>query len=117
VALRLSVLDVVGLVTSGLALLGALVAVLAIQPAFAEMFSDFGGELPWLTRVALQPWPPLVVALVPLLLVAESALRSVGRTGRMIRVAVSLVVVGIGSALFLMALYLPIFDLAGAVVR
>lgn len=88
-----------------------------VAPTFASMFRDFGGELPALTRLALG-WSLAGVG-AGLWLVCTSAgtalvltgHRAAGRTA----LAAAILLTFAASGLLLVALYLPVFQIAGAV--
>lgn len=88
----------------------ALLATFGVAPSFEAMFRDFGGPLPHLTALMLRPWGPLSLAFFSLgavLIVWRSA------PGGALALAIGSLV--IQPALFLVAMYLPIFAIAGAV--
>lgn len=105
----------VGVGTVALALLLVLQGIVA--PTFASMFRDFGGELPALTRLALgwslagvggALWLACTAAGTALLLAGH---RTAGRTALTAAVLLTFAASGV----LLVALYLPVFQLAGAV--
>lgn len=85
-----------------------------VAPAFARMFQELGGELPWATRLVLAGWPTPLFGLVPVGLVGVALFQrrwSLGRA-RLLTVLAFLTALAGGAAAFA-ALYLPIFALAG----
>jgi hypothetical protein len=109
-----SILDyLVALVTVLCAL--ALLALPLRMGAFAEMYDDFGGELPFWTTLALRPFvPPILGVLV--LAVTGLAIWQWKEPIRRKLILCGALVAGAGSLLGLLyALYLPIFELAGRV--
>jgi type II secretory pathway component PulF len=78
-------------------------------PKFAEMFKDFGGPLPWSTRILLARWPMMVYAGVCGLLLMAGL--SVKKSWLIVAFAGALV----GVAFCFLALYAPIFELAGKI--
>jgi len=86
--------------------------------AFGAMFDDMGVRaLPLLTRLALRPWFGLFLSAPSLIMVGLAVWRhqrlSLGGR-RALVIAGFLLAVG-GFVLILAGLYLPIFDLAGAI--
>lgn len=85
---------------------------LSIGPRFQKLFEDFGGELPVLTRLALMPWFPLLLGLIPALMVA---LALVGKTSLGVRrglIVGALFLSLSASGLCLYGIYSPIFVIA-----
>ncbi len=88
---------------------------LVVGPSFQKMFEDFGGEIPALTRLALMPWFPLLLGLIPASMVAL-ALSGKPSLGVRRGLLVGAMVLSLSaSGLCLCALYLPIFEIAGAI--
>lgn len=84
------------------------------------MLGDFGGDvvLPLLTRVVLAPAYGLVVALCAIGLCAAGAwLRHGGRPGGRALIATATLVSVVGTALFVVGAYLPVFELSGAIAQ
>ena len=82
------------------------------------MFEDFGGDvvLPLLTRVVISPGYGLVVALCAIGLCAAGVwLRFRGRPGGRAFLATATLVSVVGTVLFVVGAYLPVFELAGAI--
>lgn len=101
--------DVFGFTVAALSALFAVVNVTVLQPAFVQMFEDFGGALPWLTRLMLKPPVPLVLGLVPFGIV-------VSRVGeRSVRVVAASVFAVAQVFVSVLALYLPVWSLAGKI--
>jgi len=101
----------------------ALVAILAcalffitfavqIAPRFAMMFADFGGELPFAVRLALQPITPIAALLFLVIGTVAGFARPTERPLILSLTAGGGIALAIGAML---ALYLPIFALAGAI--
>ena len=88
-----------------------------MAPAFLKMFADFGGDLPMLTRWLLgRGWLGPLAALAPAALVAVGVAAprlSLGDRRRLLLAAFLLA--GGALALFLLAMYLPIFEMAGSI--
>ncbi|MBS1149736.1 MAG: hypothetical protein H6Q89_1434 [Myxococcaceae bacterium] len=84
-----------------------------IAPHFEKMFADFGGELPDLTQLALTTWFPLMLGLNPASVAfhALSGKHTLARRRLLIVAAFAMAVAF--SALCLVAMYAPIFELAG----
>lgn len=95
----------------GWLLAGALVLFALVHaPGFRKMFEEFGGELPVLTRLVLTPWPALAAcAVATATLVGGVALRR----RALIVIGFFLALGGLG--LCVAGVYLPIFEVAGAV--
>lgn len=89
----------------------ALVATFVLGPRFERMFADFGGALPRLTIVMLQPWAPLALALGCFALVAVSTRVA----PKWLPVTIAAVTLVAQPLVFLVAMYLPIFSLAGQI--
>jgi hypothetical protein len=87
-----------------------------MQPGYRAMFRDFGsGTLPLITRIMLNPLTLIIAAVLPMGFVAEGVLRQRSEGAQLARCVVAMVgaaglVVG-----FLVALYLPMFKLAGEI--
>jgi amino acid transporter len=111
---KLALLDWMGI---GIAALPTMRIIAFSLGGWRAMFRDFGAldELPWLTRVVLLPWVPPVLALpaiVALFMVYRTRRRKAQRR-QWIVAAMILAFLGIG--LCVVAMYLPIFDLAGKI--
>jgi hypothetical protein len=90
---------------------------LAVVPAFAAMFADFGGPLPDLTKAVIAPYAAVASsALTVGLATAGLVLRAVrgGALGRAALVGAALVPVAT-VPLEIVALYWPIYALAGEI--
>lgn len=83
-----------------------------LAPTYSGMFRDFGGELPLLTRLFLQPLVPIAVS-AGLMLFTGTALLFPRRAARIALCAVAAFVALLTITLFFVAMYLPIFSLAG----
>jgi hypothetical protein len=103
--------------SAAIASLGAMfccLVALYIGPRFQKMFADFGSELPALTRLALMPWFPLLLGLIPVLMIA---LALVGKTSLGVRrglIVGALFLSLSASGLCLYGIYGPIFVVARA---
>lgn len=102
------------LVGLGLLVVGVLLP-LRVVPSFAGMFRDFGGTLPSVTRVAMLRWPVVLSALFPGLLFLRALNFVFVARIRRICLGWSLGLLALAFAGWLVALYLPIFRLAGAI--
>ena len=109
----LTALDFVAAIVAGLAAF-----VLAVFPfiaaSFAKVFKDLGGEVPLLTRIVLVPWQPVVA-------LASAAAIVYGLRGRHPIKKRRMSLAGAFALAFftfsgcVIALYLPIFALAGSI--
>lgn len=104
-------MNVAALAISALGVPWALVATFVAAPAYARMFADFGTALPRVTQLALTPWLPLALALGSFALVAASS----RVTPKWLPIVVALVTLIAQPAVFLVAMYLPVVMIAGAV--
>lgn len=88
-----------------------------IAPTYRAMFSEFATELPLFTRLALSLWLPLgFVALSVGLVTAAALLRTnLGIGNRRALAVLAFVVALAGVATCIVGVYLPIFQLAGAI--
>ena len=87
---------------------------LHVVPSFSRMFSDFGGTLPRLTRLAIIRWPVPLSALPAALLLLRSLDRPFARIRR-ICLGAALAWLALAFFGWMAALYLPIWQLAGAI--
>ena len=87
----------------------------AVAPHFQQMFAEFGGELPGLTRLALTAWCPLLVAAMPVALLAGSVFTRTSAQSRRAGIFGSFLLGVAASAALLVAVYLPLFSVAGSV--
>lgn len=113
-------LDVVDWLMLTLSLLGAFTLVagyLVWVPDFAKMFRDFGAgaePLPLLTRAALSPWLACGAAGAVLVLCTLWVLaRRAGRRGLALLVTAFVLACAAALTVVILALYAPIFQLAG----
>jgi len=105
----LGVVDIVFTCTTAVTL-GALAVTRVIAPAFVDMFRDFGGELPRITRWAIEPEPTMVVALVVVSLLGLGLWRR-----RPVLLVIATALAALAVAGFFWGMYAPIWELAGAV--
>lgn len=109
----LTALDWIGGVVA-LAATFSLAAFSGIGGTFAAMYTDLGGPLPALTRLVLEAWFPLALALVPGgMLGAAARVRGLGACRALIVLA--FVVATASLVLCIVGAYLPIFAVSGAV--
>ena len=103
--------EIACLIGSGVGEAALAIELFAARPVFLEMFAEFGGELPAVTRFFLgSPAAYAVLALPSLFLVPAFALPQAPRKSLLLAAALA----GLGgAAAFLLAMYLPIFQLAG----
>jgi len=103
---------------ASLILVASLLAMpISVTPHFAGMFTDFGGELPWITRAVLSGWLPPIAAVLPgaLLLGALLTRDRLDLAWRRFMLLTSFVTGFCGVALVIAGLYAPIFALADKV--
>jgi len=114
-AAEFTVLDWIGTLFAS----GAIVALLAFPAAvgsFAAMYSDFGDvELPLLTRMVLRPWVPPLLAVAPLVLLVLGLRPQHSLRRRRLFVVSAFVVACLLAALCVAGVWMPMFELAGAV--
>ena len=91
-----------------------LVAFPLVSRTFADMYKDFGGPLPWSTRVALLPWFPLLLAAVVVALLVVAS-RAGTLSSRRILIAFAFVFGCTSVGLCILAMYLPLFGVAGSI--
>lgn len=96
---------------SAFGVLWALVAGVFVGPSFVKMFADFGTELPLLTRLFIGPWAPLGLAVASFVFVVGTLRVS----ARWVPLAVAIVTTLLQPAIFFIAMYLPIFSIAGRI--
>lgn len=109
--------DLAGLALAALALAGIWGLQLLVAPSFAQMFADFGGELPAITRAVVRPVIASVASGIAVALVAAGvAARTIAgwRAGTLAIYAGAIAAV-LAVPLMLWALYAPIFEVAGAI--
>lgn len=106
----LGTLGIVFACTSGAALVGLAVTRFFVVPSFVSMFQDFGGELPWITQAAIEPGVSATLAGLSLALCGTGLWRR-----RVSLLVVSTVLAALAIVFTVVALYAPIFELAGAV--
>jgi hypothetical protein len=111
---KLRGIDILGLIFATLCMLEAIAGLFA-QPVYRKMFADFGTTLPAFTTLMLRPATLVVAGLAPMLLVAEGAVRARSETAQLIRCVIAIVTMVGLLAGFGIAMYLPIFTLAGSI--
>lgn len=112
---ELTALDWIGVGLVGLGTLFCFVFPVVIAPMFANTFADFGGELPDLTQLALTVWFPLMLGLNPasLAFYGVSGPLTLGR--RRLFIVLALLLSLAACATCAIAMYLPVFSLAGKI--
>jgi type II secretory pathway component PulF len=95
--------------------LWSLAAGFSAAPIFAKMFAEFGQDLPAFTALSLKPWFQILLALIPLVIVADGILRRATRRGRAVRMCLAIFLSLALPGVFLVGMYLPIFTISGAV--
>lgn len=98
-------------VISALGVLWALLATFFVGPNFVKMFADFGTELPLVTRLFIGPWAPLALAIAAFVFVVGTMRVST----KWVPIVVAIVTTLLQPAIFLIAMYLPIFSIAGKI--
>lgn len=110
------VFDLVGLAWGALSVLFSLAVVLRVAPHFATIFREPGnGSLPWLTRLCLTPWFPLIVGAIPLLVMGAGMLTKVPIAARALLVGIGAFFAVAQVVVFIVAMYLPIFSVAAGI--
>jgi hypothetical protein len=113
---RLHRSDFIGLVICVLCLGWAFLVALKLQPNMAAMFADLGSaSLPPLTRVFMRRWLPLMLVAIPVVATAVCIRLDVSAPTRAIVYVVTGVFFLLEVTLFLVAMYLPMLELAGTV--
>ena len=114
-ARALTALDWVGVALTALVTIALLAFPFVVTPSFAEMFREFGNtELPVITRLALAPWPGVVLGLV----VGATTVTAVATSGwalgvRRALIATAFLSGALALATLIYAMYAPIFALSG----
>jgi hypothetical protein len=103
--------NVAALIISALGVAWGLLASLVIAPVYVKMFADFGARLPQLTQWMMKPWAPLALSVACCAIVASSTRLD----AKWLALAVALVTTLAQPALFLVVLYLPLFEVAGQI--
>lgn len=85
-----------------------------IGPRFQKPLEDFGGEIPALTRLALMPWFPLLLGLIPSFMVVLALAWKTSLGVRRALIAGALFLSLSASGLCLYALFSPLFAIAEA---
>src|SRR5262245_54129647 len=112
-------LDWIAVVLAALVVLVLFAFPFTIAPSFAQMFAEFGGTLPAVTRAALTPWAVpslgLVAASPTAIAVAAPALglESIGLRRSLVVIGFLLGLAVLAAAMY--ALYAPMFELAGKI--
>jgi hypothetical protein len=114
----LTALDWIAVVMAAAGALALIVGGLALGPMFQAMYGDFGSPeaLATVTQLALRPWAAAVLATPTLLMLALAKVADSLPRRRMLIVG-AFVASLFGWGAYLWALYLPIFELAGAVAH
>lgn len=113
----LGVIDAIGLALAAIGVVVVWAVQLFAVPAFAEMFRDFGGELPPLTLIVMAPHLALGCTAIALLCAAAgiaARLASPTRAGTAL-IALAAAIPMITVPLMVYGLYLPVFEIAAAV--
>jgi hypothetical protein len=107
--------DVVSLAIAAAGLLWS-GAIALRAPEFGQAFSDFGSaRLPALTELCLQPWFPISLALIPVVTAGAGVVGGASRNVRMVLMGVTIFLTFTLPGIVLYGLYLPIFEMAGAI--
>lgn len=104
-------MNVAALVVSAFGVLWALLASFFVAPNFVKMFADFGSELPTITKLFVGPWAPLALAVTSFGVVVGTLRLS----AKWVPLVVAIITTLLQPAIFLLAMYLPIFSLAGRI--
>lgn len=104
-------MNAAALIISALGVLWGLVATFFVTPVFLKMFVDFDSRLPQWTLLMVKPWAPLGLAMGCFAIVASSTRLD----AKWLALTVAVVTTLAQPALFLVAMYLPIFEIAQAI--
>lgn len=113
-ASAVTVFDLVSFVVGAIGFAFAIAAVVVLQPRYAQMFRDFGGELPGLTLLFLTPWVPLAAAAVAPAIVVAGIARGSSKRARALALVGCVLLTALAPALFFFAMNLPIFEVSVA---
>jgi len=104
--------DIVGFSVAGLCLLASLVATIFAVPVFESMLKDLDGSLPALTKLFLLPWiTPALALLAPIAISIGIAMNRSRQIRAVLMIATIVYSLALPAA-FLIAMYLPVFNLA-----
>lgn len=112
---ELSALDWIGVGLVGLGSLFCFLFPFLIAPAFKQMFADFGGELPDLTQLGLTVWFPLMLGLNPASVAFYAVAGPLTPGRRRVFIVLAFVLSLAACAVCLVAMYAPIFAMAGKI--
>ena len=104
-------MNVAALLISALGVLWGLLASIVIGPVYVKIFADFGSPIPQLTQLMVKPWVPLALAMGCFTIVATSTRLE----PKWPALTVALVTTLAQPTLFMIAMYLPIFEVANAI--
>jgi hypothetical protein len=108
--------DVVGLAFAGLGLVWSIAAAFYVAPIFAGMFADFSCCLPEVTGAWLLPWLNLALGLVPFAIVLPPWVLRARRRSRAVAMSGAIAWVVLQPVIFFAVMYLPLFNLAEAML-
>jgi len=110
---RLDPFTLAGIAAVETAAVGQLLLRVAIEPVYTAMYRDFGGTLPVLTRLFIEPWG--AAAIVTALSVGGmSTLLIPPRSVRLGAIGALLLFGAMATGAFWVAMYLPIWETAQA---
>jgi type II secretory pathway component PulF len=90
-------------------------AAVQVGPTFKAMYDDLGGELPGLTVAFLSPIVLMVLGLLPFMVVGGAIGVRAEPKQRTVAAIVAVVLALLFPAAFLVAMYLPLFQLTSAI--
>ena len=93
----------------------SLFALALTSRSFADIFHDFGGPLPALTRLAISRWFPTLLGGLVGVGVALGLRPSASLGARRAWIVAAFLVSAAGFALCLIGFYLPVFEMAGSI--
>ena len=93
---------------------GLLVIPTLVTPVFGSMYQEFGGPLPWNTRLIIQSWYPFSSSSILMLFLGASLITRSAKT-RWIILSVGFATGIILIIFYVTALYMPIFSVANAI--
>jgi hypothetical protein len=107
--------DLIGWGASALTLFWSLMASVVVGPTFTRMYEEFGGTLPLWTQICLTPLLTILGGAIPAGVMAWARVAKVNEKQRLYAAIAAVALMFILPALFLIGLYLPLFQMSSAV--